>query len=141
MTDKEVSERLSSRGIRPTQQRIAVYGYLLRHPVHPSADTIYQALTREFPVFSRTTIYNTLDILTKAGLVRPVSISPDEQRYDAETKDHGHFLCRECGEILDFSLDASLLASICPPGCEKEQGDVFFTGLCPSCARKRHTEN
>ena len=65
MNDSELISVLSRRGIRPTQQRIAVYKYLLTHPEHPSADTIYRALVEEYPVFSRTTIYNSLGALLR----------------------------------------------------------------------------
>ena len=81
MSSQEIAALLSQRGVRPTQQRIEVYRYLMDHPIHPSADTIYQALSAEYPSFSRTTIYNSLRSLTKAGLVRPVLIEPEEQRF------------------------------------------------------------
>ncbi|NLN82578.1 MAG: transcriptional repressor [Clostridiales bacterium] len=134
MNDSELISVLSRRGIRPTQQRIAVYKYLLTHPEHPSADTIYRALVEEYPVFSRTTIYNSLGALIEAGLVRQVNICADEQRFDATVTDHGHFFCKECGKVYDFGFDSPAMVSrLCPRGFIKEQGDVFFTGICKHC--------
>ncbi|MDD2417490.1 MAG: Fur family transcriptional regulator [Oscillospiraceae bacterium] len=137
MAENDLYSVLSSHGIRPTQQRISVYKYLLSHPVHPSADTIYRALSQEFPVFSRTTIYNTLNSLEKSGLVRSINIQHDEQRFDTTTEDHGHFLCIECNEITDFDITRGVLITLCPQGYENIRGDVFITGFCPKCKEKR----
>ncbi|HJD23330.1 MAG TPA: transcriptional repressor [Firmicutes bacterium] len=133
MANQNLAAVLSAHGVRPTQQRIAVFDYLLTHHTHPSADTIYHALCREYPVFSRTTIYNSLNTLAQANLIRVVNISPDEQRFDGDTSDHGHFRCVSCGEIYDFSVDPAVFRSLCPDGFQGEQGDLFFTGYCPGC--------
>ncbi len=129
---------LSSHGVRPTQQRIAVYDYLLKHHTHPSADIIYSALSKEYPVFSRTTIYNSLNVLLEAKLIRAVNISAEEQRFDGNTADHGHFRCVDCGEIYDFAIDSKALHAFCPPEFREEQGDLFFTGHCPRCRPAAH---
>ncbi|MCI8553363.1 MAG: transcriptional repressor [Clostridiales bacterium] len=136
MTSHEIVSMLNAHGVRPTQQRIAVYRYLADHPVHPSADLLYRELTKEYPSFSRTTIYNSLHVLIKAGLARPLLIDADEQRFDGNPLDHGHFKCRRCGHIFDFELDESLLHSLCPEGFQAERRDICCTGLCASCLEK-----
>ncbi len=133
MVNQNLAAVLSAHGVRPTQQRIAVFDYLLTHHTHPSADTIYNALSKEYPVFSRTTIYNSLNTLLEAKLIRAVNILADEQRFDGNTKDHGHFRCLSCGEIYDFDISGDMLQGLCPSGFLGEQGDVFFTGHCPRC--------
>ena len=138
MANQNLAAVLSAHGVRPTQQRIAVFDYLLTHPTHPSADTIYNALSKQYPVFSRTTIYNSLNTLLEAKLIRAVNISPDEQRFDGNIRDHGYFRCVSCGEIFDFDIDPAALHALCPSGFQGEQGDIFFTGLCPHCASLRH---
>lgn len=136
MNEHTLTTILSRHKIRPTQQRIAVYQYLLDHPTHPSADIIFQALVKEYPVFSRTTIYNSLKTLNEAGLVRSVNILPDEQRFDATTEDHGHFYCQECQTIYDFNLTVPVASDLCPDGFEFTQCDVFFSGTCSACKQK-----
>lgn len=135
MKEQEIAKLLSLHEVHPTQQRIAVYQFLLTHPIHPSADTIYNALSEKFPVLSRTTIYNSLNSLLEAGLIRCVTILSDEQRFDATVSDHGHFLCKKCGRVLDFDVNSEVLYSLCPAGYESTQGDVYFTGLCPQCLK------
>ena len=136
MTSQEIAATLSAKGLRPTQQRIAVYQYLLDHPVHPTADTIYRALLPVYPSFSRTTIYNSLHTLLKARLIRSVNIEAEEQRFDGNAEDHGHFKCSRCGNLYDFSICADALKKMCPPGFQAEVQDVFLNGMCAQCACK-----
>lgn len=133
MAETEITAIFEKHGIRPTQQRIAVYSYLLAHRNHPSADTIYRALADIYPVFSRTTIYNSLNALVQAGLVRTVNICAEEQRFDADVDDHGHFICEKCREIFDFEVSSDVLERLCPTGYRFSKGDVFFSGVCPGC--------
>ncbi len=130
---QEIAAALTEKGLRPTQQRIAIYDYLLRHPTHPTVDTIYRAVLERFPTFSRTTIYNSLHALVDAGLIRTVTIDPEEQRFDGNAADHAHFKCCGCGSIYDFDLDDQAVQSICPPGFQVQVQDVYFSGLCPAC--------
>lgn len=134
MNAREIAELLSAHHLRPTQQRIAVYQYLDTHRTHPTADTIYQALVAQFPTFSRTTIYNSLHSLADAGLIRTVNIEAEEQRFDGNAADHGHFRCRCCGRLFDFDIEQQALKRMCPPGFQAEVQDVFLNGVCADCA-------
>ena len=136
MKPQLIAQTLQEKGLRPTQQRIAVYGYLLEHPIHPTADTIYTALTERFPTFSRTTIYNSLHALVDAGLIRTVNIDAEEQRFDGNALDHGHFKCRACGKLYDFLVSPETLNSLCPEGFFSDINDIYITGLCPACAKR-----
>lgn len=134
MIEHDIKSILTSHGVRPTQQRAEVYHYLLTHPVHPSADTIYKALSAKYPVFSRTTIYNSLNVLVDAGLVRIINIRAGEQHFDANTENHGHFLCLKCEEIFDFEIHRDVIAKLCPTGYHPVKGDVYITGTCKNCS-------
>ena len=129
-----IINRFSSKDIRLTPQRISVYRYLLENRIHPSVETVYNALKLDNPSLSKTTIYNTVDTLTKAGLVRVVRTGEGEVRLDGYTNDHGHFYCRGCGEVFDFSL-----VGCCVPdsltGFQMEEFDVHAIGLCGSCKK------
>lgn len=67
MTEQEIQSLLRANGVRPTQQRVAVYQYLAAHPIHPTAETIYRELIAQYPGFSRATVYNSLHKLAEAG--------------------------------------------------------------------------
>ncbi|MDR2295897.1 MAG: transcriptional repressor, partial [Clostridiales Family XIII bacterium] len=75
-----------------------------------------------------------LSALERGGLVRPLTVSGDELRYDASVADHGHFCCERCGAICDFALKASD-AAFDLDGFVVTRKDVLVFGLCPDCAR------
>lgn len=133
MTPLEISELMKHHGIRPTPQRIAVYQFLDANRIHASADVIYEALVREFPTFSKTTIYNSINALEECGLIRPVNIEGEYKRYDANTLDHGHFKCLRCGEITDFLLRKPDFWKETLPEFQGKQCDVFVYGVCSAC--------
>ncbi len=136
MSIEQIAGRLKIHDIRPTQQRIKVYEYLLKHPTHPSVDTIYTALSPEYPTFSKTTVYNTLDVLLKAGLIRAVLLSGNEVRYDGNANEHGHFFCRRCSEVYDFEYVLGVTASEELEGFQTERRDLYQFGLCRTCAKE-----
>lgn len=133
MTKQDLADTLRRHGVSPTQQRIAVYDYLIHHRTHPTADTIYQALVQEYPTFSRTTVYNSAKVLAKAGLIRIITIDADEQRFDAGMEDHGHFRCTSCGAVFDFPVSEQTVASLSPGPFEAKTLDIYLTGTCPNC--------
>ena len=89
-------------GISPSPQRLAIYDFLKSHAIHPTVDTIYQAILPDMPSMSRTTVYNTVKRLVKAGAIQEVIIEDGELRYDADISSHGHFKCMQCGEVYDM---------------------------------------
>lgn len=133
MTALAMAQRMDEHGVRPTQQRMAVYRYLMEHK-HPSAEEVYEALSKVHPTFSRTTVYNSLHALVMAGLVLELSPGTEEKRYDAGTKLHGHFRCRSCGSILDVPLDAAVIRGLWPADCRVEREEITFSGCCAACA-------
>ena len=133
MTAKEMATALCERGIRPTPQRLAVYEFLCLHPVHPSADTVYEAVVEQNPHFSRTTVYNSLRALMQAGLVQELSMDTEEKHYDANVSLHGHFHCRHCGAITDFPLEPTMVQSLTPDGYTALGQGIYLSGICPAC--------
>ena len=140
MEQTEIIRLLSSHGLRPTQQRIAVYAYLRSHRTHPSAETVYAALVKQHPTFSRTTVYKSLHALVKAQLVLELSPGTEEKHYDGDVSLHGHFCCTGCGGIFDFPLDPAAVEALQPAGFTVQQRDIRFGGLCPACAQATANE-
>ncbi len=134
MEQRRMAQVLQQHGVRPTQQRLAVYEYLLNHRTHPSADTVYEALVKQYPTFSRTTVYNSLHALVEASLIRELPLDAEERHYDADIGEHGHFLCRHCRRIVDVPLEHTLLQAMRPQGYAVDGQEVTFSGFCPACA-------
>lgn len=139
MDRQQMAQLLCSHGIRPTQQRLAVYEYLVGHPIHPSVDTVYEAVSVEQPTFSRTTVYNSLHALVQAGLVRELPLCSEERRYDAGLWPHAHFMCTGCGCIKDVPLADDAVKHLVSDGtgeldgCLVQGQELSFSGLCAAC--------
>ena len=130
-----IAQLLKGKGIRPTAQRIGVYENIAQRCDHPTVDMLYQDMHPTHPSLSKTTVYNTLDMLVQAGLVRTVTINSNEARLDADTSLHGHFQCACCGEVSDFRLLEAQLKTAGLEGYEVTTQDVYFTGRCPKCRK------
>ncbi len=130
---KELSAMLENNKIRPTLHRISILGYLLKNPCHPTVEKIYRELQPEIPTLSRTTVYNTLDLLVKAGLVKELLIVENETRYDPKTEIHGHFKCVECGFISNFDVAIDKVKTGELAGYFITDKNVYFRGICPQC--------
>ena len=96
---------LKKHAIKVTPQRLEILKFLDKHRTHPTADQIYSGLKVNNPSLSKTTVYNSVEILRKHGLIQSVSISISETRYDFKSKMHHHFLCKQCGKIIDIDIE------------------------------------
>lgn len=126
-------------GLRPSAQRMAVLGYICNRRTHPSADEIFNELANEFPSLSLTTVYNSVNALLKAGLIREIHIDANSKRYDlAPQPQHSHFICKRCGKIFDMPYPLELkIAST--DGFDIEDIDVNLMGICPNCKANGNT--
>lgn len=138
MTVSKTAEYLTAHGVKPSVQRMAVMEYLLEHHTHPTADEIYLALSPEMPTLSKTTVYNTLRLLTAQKAVHQLTIDERNVCFDADTSNHAHFLCTQCGKVYDVPLrNPDLLHHAeMPDGFRTEHTDLYFRGCCEECAKK-----
>ncbi len=120
-------------GLTPTIQRLAILDYIRRVKCHPTADEALTAVQKKFPSISRATVYNTLDALTKAGMILRLNVDPTVARYDADLGPHAHFRCRVCGEVYDIGLGNAdpLVGTI--EGHQVESVRTYAYGICTSC--------
>lgn len=127
---------LQAHGIKPSLQRMAVMTYLIEHRTHPTADEIYTALHPSIPTLSKTTVYNTLKLLTEKGAALQLTIDERNCCFDADTSPHAHFLCTRCGRVYDMKLNqAELKKCACVPDeFQTEDAQLYLRGCCPRCA-------
>ncbi|MFN8659604.1 MAG: transcriptional repressor [Candidatus Obscuribacterales bacterium] len=100
---KSLAEQLlDSKGLKPTPQRVVITQFVLETESHPTAEEVFLAVENSLPVaLSRATVYNTLNALVKAGVVREMYTDPAAARYDANLTEHHHFIDVKTGRILD----------------------------------------
>ena len=103
---RETLQALTERGIQPSAQRVAVADYVLYTTDHPSADLVWAKVKRSFPMLSRATVYNTLNLFTEKGLLRELVLAEGKVVFDPKLEPHHHFLDEETGEIVDVPWSA-----------------------------------
>jgi Fe2+ or Zn2+ uptake regulation protein len=122
--------------IKITPQRLVILKYLDEHRTHPDVDEIYSKLKEKNPALSKTTVYNSLEILKKYNIIQSVTISGSESRYDFKNTMHHHFLCKKCGMIVDIEIECPNIKKVSKNGYKIDEVHGYFKGICNKCAKK-----
>jgi Fur family peroxide stress response transcriptional regulator len=134
MRTKYFQKREQGTRLKRTPQRLAIVDFLEGNTTHPSADEIYQAVSKKHRSLSIATVYNTLHTLAKAGAVRELTIDPERTRYDPNTSHHHHLMCVLCGKIVDIPGGIAVdLPSEMAQQFTLLGNHIEFYGHCPSC--------
>ncbi|MEG1574332.1 MAG: transcriptional repressor [Bacteroidales bacterium] len=126
-------KRLMEHGIKPSVQRLAVINYLIIHRTHPTADSIFNDLSKLMPTLSRTTVYNTLKLLSEKAAILALTIDEKNCRYDAGIEPHSHFRCVACGDIKDLPVAPSKIKDNYLDNCIILDTELYLYGYCPKC--------
>lgn len=127
-------ERIKSRGLKITSQRVAILKLLKDRKDHPSAEKIFREMKEIYPTVSFATIYSTAQILRDAGLLQILSIDDRRVFFDPDPTPHAHFLCSKCGALVDIPLEKGVLNRIrrsVPLDLDTVQ--VYCYGTCRAC--------
>ncbi|MCL1906291.1 MAG: transcriptional repressor [Clostridiales bacterium] len=118
-----------------TKQKRVVYDVLSSTKSHPTADWIYQQARREVPDISLGTIYRNLQVLLTEHRICELNYGKGQSRFDANPMPHYHFVCEECGQVIDFPdaappVSSNLLSQA--PGLVRNYRLECY-GLCHKC--------
>jgi Fe2+ or Zn2+ uptake regulation protein len=106
MTHHALAHLLSEHGIQPSAQRLAVAEYVLDTDAHPPADRVFAEVRSRIPMISRATVYNTLNLLVRKGLLRQLVLAEGKVVFDPHVAPHHHFVDEVTGAIRDIPWDA-----------------------------------
>ena len=124
--------------IKRSRQREAIQQCLMGRRDHPTAETVYLSIKDEFPNISLGTVYRNLSLLSDVGEVQKITVSGGPDRFDADVSQHYHFLCRNCGCVMDLDMapqeNLNKLAAADFAGTI-ENHTILFSGLCPDCSQ------
>lgn len=103
--------------------------------MHPNAEWVYARVRPKFPDISLGTVYRNLSLFKEEGNIVCVGNVNGQERYDANTRPHAHFICKSCGSVADLH-DAP------PPAQPDVEGQVegwqlSFFGTCSNCSQKQ----
>jgi len=135
--DPELPALLRARGISPSAQRVAVAGYVLHTREHPSADTVWARVRAGFPMISRATVYNTLNLMVRKGLLRELVLAEGRVVFDPNLDRHHHFIDDKSGAIVDVPWDSVRVSRVeSLPGLDVRDYQVVMHGRSRTAARK-----
>lgn len=136
MTVDKIKNKNGWQGKRMTRQRRMVYENLLNRDDHPDVEGLYEDVRSQIPKLSLQTVYRTVGLFEALSMVRRVAMHKGRIRYDAYMTPHSHFLCEDCGAVMDVdSPDIPWLAIVCRAGRlgAIQSGEVLFKGTCHVC--------
>ncbi|GHT14447.1 transcriptional repressor [Bacteroidia bacterium] len=130
----QVLDRLQKHGVKPSAHRMAILGYMMQHYNHPCVDEIFAALVPHYPTLSKTTVYNTLQLLEQQGAIIEVDIDKKNTHYDADNVPHAHFMCHQCGRVFDFEIkEKNTIFAKKKAGFVIVEQQVYYKGYCKDC--------
>jgi Fur family ferric uptake transcriptional regulator len=102
----QLQAELISRGIRMTHQRRTILGIIENAQQHLAARQILRKARRLDPQIDRVTVYRTLNLLKRHGLIDELDLlhmTGDAHFYERRPqRDHLHMACLRCGKIMEF---------------------------------------
>lgn len=127
---------LEASGHRLTDQRAAVYRFLVGTTSHPTADDVFTGVRVEITDISLATVYKSLETLVGCGLATKLTYGDGSARYDGRTDPHHHARCVACGTVIDVPgrLDRAVFEQLGPvSGFEMEGYRLEIVGHCHRC--------
>jgi Fe2+ or Zn2+ uptake regulation protein len=139
-TTETIRQHFRRHHVRLTPQRAAIYSALAGTASHPTADDLYRVVKRRHPMISRNTVYYTLGVLQRNGLVREVHIGHEGARFDANMALHHHLICLSCRQIQDVTDKTLDRLTVSRHGFQVLGHRVEFHGYCVGCRRRNAAE-
>lgn len=139
-SEKKIAIILRQHGYKFTPQRRIVIQTIASSQDHLTPAAIYEKVHQERPNIGLVTIYRTLDILAKLGLICELHAGGSCRSYTTGASEHHHHLiCTNCGKVVDFSgYDLSQLEQrlSLETGFDIEDHLLEFVGLCQACQKE-----
>jgi Fe2+ or Zn2+ uptake regulation protein len=135
---------IHAQGLRATRQRQLVLDVLKDNPGHLDAEAIHDQVKIHDPRISLATVYRTLALLKRLGLVAEHSLGEDHGHFEAApTAPHYHFTCLQCRQVIEFNAPA--VGEIVQDLATQEkllvtETHLTLSGYCQACRPAREAE-
>lgn len=128
MNKQSVIDLLQQHGVQSTQQRVEIAQILFSKPQHLSADQVLAKVNHNRNLVSKATVYNSLGLFARKGMIREIIADPSRVFYDSNTSKHHHFFNVDTGELSDLpneNITVNELPGL-PEGTVADSIDVVF---------------
>lgn len=125
--------------LKYSRQREEIKNFLMTRKDHPTADVVYMNVRQENPNISLGTVYRNLTLLADMGEILRLRVGDGVDHFDADTSQHYHFICTECGSVIDLEMDN--IDCIIETAGKNFDGRItghftYFQGICGDCFKK-----
>ena len=128
---------LRAAGLRVTAARVALLE-AVRDGDHLGVEALATRVRDRIGHVSLQAVYDALDALTAAGLIRRIEPAGSPARFEGRIGDnHHHLVCRSCGTVTDVACavgEAPCLTAADDHGFSIDEAEVIYWGLCPACS-------
>lgn len=123
--------------MRNTKQKQVIMNYFREFPnAHPCAEEVYEYVKKEIPTIGIATIYRNLNQMIENNDIRCLLVQKNGSKYDYFAKEHAHFVCENCGEIINIpyhKFESAQKQMEKEMGCTISKKDIVFRGVCQKC--------
>ncbi|MCP1102384.1 Fe2+ or Zn2+ uptake regulation protein [Aequitasia blattaphilus] len=132
--------------LKYSKQRAYIKEYLMQTEEHPTADTVYLHMRKQFPNISLGTVYRNLNLLADMGEIIKITTENGGVRFDKVSVPHYHVICTKCGKVDDLMLTQKDFDELDKKASKSYSGEinthaVVFYGVCEDCLRVDKSEN
>jgi Fur family peroxide stress response transcriptional regulator len=134
--EHKLIDQLRNCRLRATGQRLAIMQAVMGSRSHPSVEDIYQKVRHAYPTISISTIYKTVQTMSRIGNILTVESGTGSQRFDGHTDPHHHAICNKCGKVFNIDFDhypIDLDKKNIMEGFRVQGIKVTFLGTCHAC--------
>ena len=141
LTQQELVERMREWAVRVTPQRLAIAEVVLNSSDQPNVKPIHERGRDHVPSMTLATIYATLGVLQKSGLIQELPFQK-MSRYEPNMEPHVNLVCIACENVIDADTGNDVQDVVL--GLRRQIAEnsdfevawqrVDFYGLCPRCA-------
>jgi len=132
---------LNAPGLRVTKQRALILEIIRCGQGHLDADEVYRRARDKQPRLSLSTVYRSLQLLKKLGLVEEVHFDEGHHHYEVKpSSEHHHLVCLGCGRVIEFRYPLTRYMKRNVPEAkdfEIVDTEIRMTGYCPRCRQAR----
>jgi len=129
-----------SMALKHSRQRNMIKEFLVGREDHPTADVVYMNVRKQNPNISLGTVYRNLTLLADIGEIKRIRLGDGVDHFDADTTPHYHFICKECGNIIDLEMDnIDDILNLAGANFDgKIEGHfTYFYGICKDCSDEK----
>lgn len=122
--------------LKHSKQREMIKDFLMSRYDHPTADVVYMNVRQQNPNISLGTVYRNLTLLADIGEIQRLRLGDGVDHFDADTSPHYHFVCSNCGRVIDLKMDS--IDGIRDIAAKDFDGSItghmtYFYGSCSQC--------